>query len=393
MRRVFRFARSRAIQAGLATGLVTAVVLGLAAPGWTCNAIVQGSIQCTGGNQVITWSITNDQVSMGMTIAHALSSIGSQYYATTGWSHDVGPSGSTSATTSVPEGVLGTITLNVYVTWANGYAAVDGGSVALTATSCNIATTSTTTTTTYPVTTTTYPVTTTTYATTTTTYPVTTTTYATTTTTYPTTTSTTYTPPICDQLVATPGDGRAVVHWKTAPGHRVAPITDYVVTPYIGTSALLSHVVRSATTSDVVSGLVNGKTYRFRVTAETESGSGPPSDPTNAVTIGVPTAPTSVTAVSQAGRTEVRWKAPTATNGSRITAYVVTPYRNGVALPTRAFSPHATHAKFAGLATGHSYTFRVAARNHRGLGPQSSPSNKVTPGVAAFVQAMLSWFL
>ncbi|MGO9875969.1 MAG: fibronectin type III domain-containing protein [Acidimicrobiia bacterium] len=378
MRRVFRFARGRAIQAGLATGLVVAVVLGLAAPGWTCNAIVQGSIQCTGGNQVITWSITNDQVSMGMTIAHALSSIGSQYYTTTGWSHAVGAAGSTSATTSVPEGVLGTITLNVYVTWANGYAAVDGGSVALTSNSCNIATTSTTTTTTSPATTTTSPATTTTYPTTTTTYP---------------TTTTTSTPPICDQLVATPGNGRAVVRWKTAPGRGVAPITDYVVTPYIGTSALLSHVVRSATTSDVVSGLVNGKTYRFRVTAETKSGTGPPSDPTNAVTIGVPTAPMSVTAAAQSSGTEVRWKAPTTTNGSRITAYVVTPYRNGVALPARVFSPHATHAKFAGLAAGHSFTFRVAARNHRGLGPQSSPSNNVMPGVAAFVQAMLSWFV
>jgi len=163
-----------------------------------------------------------------------------------------------------------------------------------------------------------------------------------------------------------------------------------VVTPYLGTSALSAHVVAAAHTSDVVSGLVNGRTYRFRVTAETQTGSGPPSKPTNAVTIGVPAAPTSVTAVVRAGKAELHWNAPTTTNGSRITAYVVTPYRNGVALPARVFSPDSTHARVTGLIAGRSYTFRVAARNHRGLGPQSSPSNTITPAIA-LMQALLSW--
>jgi len=151
-------------------------------------------------------------------------------------------------------------------------------------------------------------------------------------------------------------------------------------------------VVAAAKTSDVISGLANGKTYRFRVIAETQAGSGPPSKPTNAVTIGVPTAPTSVTAVVRSRKAELHWKAPGATNGSRITAYVVTPYRNGVALPARVFSPDSTHATVTGLIPGRSYTFRVAARNHRGLGPQSSASNTVTAALA-LVQALLSWFL
>ena len=124
-------------------------------------------------------------------------------------------------------------------------------------------------------------------------------------------------------------------------------------------------------------GLVNGKTYRFRVSARTEHGTGPAAGPTNAVTIGVPTAPVSVTAVARAGKAEVRWKAPSTTNGSAITAYVVTPYRDGVAAPARVLSAHSTKAEIAGLAAGRSYTFRVAAENHRGTGPQSSASNAV----------------
>jgi fibronectin type 3 domain-containing protein len=172
-------------------------------------------------------------------------------------------------------------------------------------------------------------------------------------------------------------------------------VTHYVVTPYLGSSALASHVVKSGKTSDVVSGLVNGKTYRFRVTAKTDHGSGPPSGPTNAVTIGVPTAPTAVTAVSRAGRIVVRWKAPTTTNGSRLTAYIVTPYRNGKALPARMLSPQATVAKIAGLTAGRTYTFRVAALNHRGLGSQSPASNRSVAIAAhnfAVVHALLSWF-
>jgi predicted RNA-binding protein with TRAM domain len=138
-------------------------------------------------------------------------------------------------------------------------------------------------------------------------------------------------------------------------------------------------MVAPARTDDVVSGLANGTTYRFRVTAETSRGSGPPSGPTNAVTVGVPTAPTGVTAAARAGKAELRWKAPSAVNGSRLTAYVVTPYRNGVAQSPRLFSAQSTRAKIAGLKAGQSYTFRVAATNHRGTGPQSASSNAVTP--------------
>ena len=248
---------------------------------------------------------------------------------------------------------------------------------------CNTTTTSpvTTTTCSWCNTTTTSPVTTTTcsWCNTTTTSPVTTTTcsWCNTTTTYPVTTTTTYTKlPKCGDLSASPGDGRAIVRWAAPSG---GSVTDYVVTTYVGSSAIAAHMVGAAHTNDVVSGLANGKTYRFRVTAETANGSGPPSSPTNAVTIGVPTAPTGVTAAARAGKAELRWKAPAAVNGSRLTAYVVTPYSNGVAMSARRFSAQSTRAKVGGLKAGQHYTFRVAALNHRGMGPQSDPSNAVTP--------------
>ena len=155
--------------------------------------------------------------------------------------------------------------------------------------------------------------------------------------------------------------------------------------PYLGSYALTPCVVKSARTADVVSGLVNGLTYRFRIAVVTESAMGQLSVLTHPVTIGVPTAPTAVTAVARAGMAEVRWKAPTTTNGSRITAYVVTPYLSGVAQPPRVLSPRAAVAKIAGLTAGGTYRFQVAAKNRRGLGLQSRPSNTVTPGASAHV--------
>ena len=203
--------------------------------------------------------------------------------------------------------------LSVYVSWPDDnfstrvYGEVDLGPA------CPGSTTTTTTAVPYPTTTTALPYPTTTtcaWCNTTTTYPTTTTCeWCNTTTTYPTTTTcewcdttTTYSkPPACHQVVATPGDGRAMVRWTAPDASGVSAITDYVVTPYFGSSAL-ARVVKAASTSGVVSGLVNGRTYRFTVTAETESGTGPPSDPTDAVTIGVPTAPTAVTAGRACGQ-------------------------------------------------------------------------------------------
>jgi titin len=133
----------------------------------------------------------------------------------------------------------------------------------------------------------------------------------------------------------------------------------------------------------VVSGLVDGLTYRFRIAVVTESAMGPLSALTNAVTIGVPAAPTAVSALGRAGKAELRWKAPATANGSRITAYVVTPYLNGVAQPARVLSPRATSASIAGLTTGGSYRFRVGAKNREGIGAQSGPSNAVSAGPAS----------
>ena len=99
----------------------------------------------------------------------------------------------------------------------------------------------------------------------------------------------------------------------------------------------------------------------------------------------VPGAPTAVSATGGNGSATVSWSAPASDGGAAITAYVITPYIGSVAqTPTMITgSPPATTAAISGLSNGTTYTFKVAAQNPAGLGPQSTASNAVTTSAVA----------
>jgi hypothetical protein len=84
---------------------------------------------------------------------------------------------------------------------------------------------------------------------------------------------------------AEPLDASAGVSW-TAPTIGGAPVTSYTVTPYIGSVAQAATVVSGnpAPTATTVSGLTNGATYTFTVTATNSIGTSPASAPSNSVT-------------------------------------------------------------------------------------------------------------
>jgi hypothetical protein len=96
----------------------------------------------------------------------------------------------------------------------------------------------------------------------------------------------------------------------------------------------------------------------------------------------VPVAPTNVTAAAGHARARVGWAAPASDGGSRITVYVITPYIGDAAQPSIDV-PAGTSYVLTGLTNGATYTFRVAAKNAVGVGPQSAPSNPVTPRAPA----------
>ena len=89
-------------------------------------------------------------------------------------------------------------------------------------------------------------------------------------------------------------------------------------------------------------------------------------------------APTDVKAVPANGSAAVSWTAPTSTGGAPITAYTVIASDG---LHTCDCPGGLLSCMVIGLTNGTSYTFTVVAINVGGPGPESDPSNAVTPAL------------
>ena len=180
--------------------------------------------------------------------------------------------------------------------------------------------------------------------------------------------------------LAVGGNQEATVSWTAPANDGGSPITGYVVTPYVGVVAQTPQVFASTATTQTVTGLLNGTPYTFRVAAVNGLGAGLSSDPSNGVVPAtVPDAPTIGVASAAPGEATVSWTAPASDGGAPIDGYVVIPYVSGVAQAPRLFGSALTTQVITGLANGVTYTFRVAAFNVVGTGPESADSNPVTP--------------
>jgi hypothetical protein len=83
---------------------------------------------------------------------------------------------------------------------------------------------------------------------------------------------------------AVAGNTEATVSWTAPASNGDSPITGYEVTPYVGYIEHPSTTFNSTATTQTVTGLTNGKTYRFRVRAINSAGTGRYSTVTNPVT-------------------------------------------------------------------------------------------------------------
>ena len=82
---------------------------------------------------------------------------------------------------------------------------------------------------------------------------------------------------------AVAGNARATVAWAAPDSDGGGPITNYIVTPYVGATAQAPTTVGNDTEA-VVKGLTNGTTYTFTVRARNAVGDGPESAASNSVT-------------------------------------------------------------------------------------------------------------
>lgn len=180
------------------------------------------------------------------------------------------------------------------------------------------------------------------------------------------------------------------VNWSPAQSNQ--PVNSYTVTTITAGPPVAPITVNPAPgslfppTSLLISGLVNGTSYTFTVSATNASGTSPDSAPSAPVTppgIAIPAPPTGATAIPGDTQASVSFTVSPPPQGAPITSYLVTSSPGGVvvSIPPPATGNIGT-ALVGGLTNGVSYTFTVQAVDVAGASAPSAPSNAVVPSAA-----------
>ena len=176
----------------------------------------------------------------------------------------------------------------------------------------------------------------------------------------------------------------ASLTWTATASTAAAPVQFYVVryalSPYTTWTIATAGVT---TASYTVTGLPAGS-YEFEVAAANAAGLGAYSPASAALALaGAPGAPTALAGTPGNASVALTWTAPTLTNGSPITDYVVqyavAPYTTWVTATSTATS---TSYTVTGLVNATSYEFQVAAVNAIGTSSYSAPTAALSPATA-----------
>ena len=167
-------------------------------------------------------------------------------------------------------------------------------------------------------------------------------------------------------------DHGAKVIWR-APNNGGAPILGYRVIPYAAGVAQAAHIFNSAATTQLITGLTDGASYRFTVAARNVVGYGSPSAQSPAMIAGAPGQPGAPTVVRPVSGSLKNTFAAPMNNGAPITSYSVTCASSNGGVTQTKTGP-ASPITVTGLTPGKSYVCRVSATNSRGTGPLSNPS-------------------
>jgi hypothetical protein len=171
----------------------------------------------------------------------------------------------------------------------------------------------------------------------------------------------------------TRGNGQVTVSFTPPVNTGGAAITSYTATASPGGATAIG-----GASPLTVTGLTNGTSYTFTVTATNSVGTGPASAVSAPVIPAtVPGPPTAVSAVAGNAQALVSFAAPASNGGAAITSFTVTARSSGIVAATATGS--ASPVIIAPLTNGVAYTFTVRANNDVGPGAESGPSTAVTP--------------
>ena len=168
-------------------------------------------------------------------------------------------------------------------------------------------------------------------------------------------------------LTAAPGDTTVTLTFTAPADAGGSPITDYTVEYKPATQSYWTAFSdgRSTNTTATVTGLTNGTTYDFRISAVNAAGAGPTSLSASAIPMAPPSPPLTLAATRDTTQTPLTWTAPSSNGGGAILDYVVQ-YKasaSGTWLTYPDTITATTGATVTGLTNGTTYDFRVLAKN------------------------------
>lgn len=203
------------------------------------------------------------------------------------------------------------------------------------------------------------------------------------------------------ELAATASNAQATLTWMWPSYNGTSSITGYEI--YRGTTlgqGTLRATVGATTFAYVDSGLSNGVTYWYNVTAVNGAGRGYTSQYANATPATLASAPGTPVVVPVGLANVLTWTAPTSNGGSAITNYTVyASQTSGAEIPVADAGNQLTYTHNVG--SGETWYYRVSAWNAQGESTLSGRASgtvgnapglpsalAVTPGIN---QASLSW--
>ena len=133
------------------------------------------------------------------------------------------------------------------------------------------------------------------------------------------------------------------MQWQAPFTDGGSPITGSKITAYVNGAPVRTMTFDSPATSGTVTGLKNGTTYTFRASAINVHGVGLPSNMTAPIKVGVPSAPTGLTATPGDGRVILRWQL-SSPHGAPLTGYTITLTRRSASV-----APRIWRTKFPGI--------------------------------------------
>src|SRR4030095_6550930 len=166
---------------------------------------------------------------------------------------------------------------------------------------------------------------------------------------------------------ATPGNGQVSLAWIASSG-----ATSYRVKRAMVSGGPYTTIASPTTTSYTNTGLTNGTTYYFVVSAVNSSGESANSSQVSATPTPPPLPPTGLTATRGNGQVSLVWTASSGATSYRVKRATVSggPY-------TTIASPTQTSYKNTGLTNGTTYYFVVSAVNSSGESANSSQVSAV----------------